>query len=283
MGELRRRTSQQPARRPFVALVTGASSGIGKATVVRLAREPHVSVVLVARREERLADLAAAIGERASWVAVDLVDPDAPAVVRSHVERSHGQLDLLVNNAGTAWRASFASGGYENVRRTMAINFDAPVRLTEALLPMLRASAPSGIVNVASVSGRVARDSMGAYCASKSALASWSDSLRAEEHAHHVHVGLVLPGFVETEGYPQTDLMARPLTRWIVSTPEKVAETIYRTAIERQRERYVPRPYRYGVVLRTCMPNLVCGILERGAVADSAIETAPETSVRTGE
>ena len=79
----------------------------------------------------------------------------------------HGRLDLLVNNAGAAWRARFADGGYENVRRTMEINFDAQVRLTEALLPLLRASAPSAIVNVASTAGRVARAGTGAYSASQ--------------------------------------------------------------------------------------------------------------------
>ena len=132
-----------------------------------------------------------------------------------------GACDLLVNNAGAAWRARFADGGYENVRRTMAINFDAAVRLTEALLPLLRACAPSAIVNVASTAGRVARAGTGAYSASKFALAGWSDALWAEERAHGVHVGLVLPGFISTEGFPQSELTDKPWTRWIVSTPEQ--------------------------------------------------------------
>ena len=103
----------------------------------------------------------------------------------------------------------------------MALNFDAPVRLTEALLPLLRASAPSAIVNVASTSSRVARAGAGAYSASKFALAGWSDALWAEERAHGVHVGLVLPGFISTEGFPQTELTEKALTRWAVSTPER--------------------------------------------------------------
>ena len=136
---------------PRVMLVTGASSGIGEATARRLAREPRTSLVLVARRSDRLSELARALGEeRASHLAIDLLDEDAPARIRDHVSGRHGRLDLLVNNAGAAWRARFADGGYENVRRTMEINFDAQVRLTEALLPLLRASAPSAIVNVSS-------------------------------------------------------------------------------------------------------------------------------------
>src|ERR1700743_304011 len=205
-----------------VLLITGASSGIGEATARRLSREAGASLVLVARREERLAALAASLGgDRTSYVAVDLLDDDAPARILDHVQSAHGRLDLLVNNAGAAWRARFADGGYENVRRTMAINFDAQLRLTEALLPLLRASAPSAIVNVASTAGRVARGGTGAYSASKLALAGWSDALWAEEREHGVHVGLVLPGFIATEGFPQSELVAKPLTRRLVSTPER--------------------------------------------------------------
>jgi short-subunit dehydrogenase len=250
---------------------------------MRLAREPCTSLVLVARREKRLRALAESIGGRASWVAVDLLDVDAPQIIRAHIEQRHDRLDLLVNNAGAAWSASFADGGYANVRRTMAINFDAPVRLTETLLPLLRASAPSVIVNVASVSGRVARGEMGAYCASKFALAGWTDSLRCDERAHGVHVGLVLPGFIATEGYPQRELLARPLTRWLVSTPRKTAEAVHRTAVERRRERYVPRPYCLVAVLRVLAPNLVCRALEGGGAIQASAREGTSASVATSE
>jgi uncharacterized protein len=254
-----------PTDHPFVALVTGCSSGIGEATARRLARIPRAAIVLVARREERLLALAASLGERTSVLAVDLLDEDAPARIRAHVSERHGRLDLLVNNAGAAWRASFAEGGYENVKRTMDINFDAQVRLTEALLPLLRESAPSAIVNVASTAGRVARAGSGAYSASKFALAGWSDSLWAEERPHGVHVGLVLPGFISTEGFPQAELTGRPLTRWIVSTPEKAAEAIYEAGVGRRAERYVPRPYALAATLRVVAPRLVRRVLGGGA------------------
>jgi short-subunit dehydrogenase len=245
-----------------VMLITGASSGIGEATARRLAREPDASLVLVARREERLRALAAELGEpRVSFLAVDLLDDDAPARIREHVLERHGRLDLLVNNAGAAWRASFGDGGYANVHRTMLINFDAQVRLTEALLPLLRASAPSAIVNVASTAGRVARAGSGAYSASKFALAGWSDALWAEEHATGVHVGLVLPGFISTEGFPQSELTAKPWTRWIVSTPDKAADAIYEAGIGRRAERYVPRAYALAAALRILAPGLVRRVL----------------------
>jgi short-subunit dehydrogenase len=262
-------------------LVTGSSSGIGEATARRLAREPGSSLVLVARRQERLSELAAELGERrVSFLAVDLLDDDAPARIRDHVLERHGRLDLLVNNAGAAWRARFADGGYENVRRTMAINFDAQVRLTEALLPLLRSSAPSAIVNVSSTAGRVARAGSGAYSASKFALAGWSDALWAEERAGGVHVGLVLPGFISTEGFPQAELTGKPLTRWIVSTPERAAEAIYEAGIGRRPERYVPRPYAVAAALRVLAPALVRRALGGPAAAVITTTTGPDLAER---
>src|SRR6185437_4400340 len=231
------------------------SSGIGEATARRLAREPGSRVVLVGRREERLQALAGELGEeRVGYVAADLVEADAPERVHQHVLERHGRLDLLVNNAGASWRGRFAEGGWENVRRTMEINFDAQVRLTEALLPLLRESAPSAIVTVSSTAGRVARAGAGAYSASKFALAGWSDALWAEERPHGVHVGLVLPGFIATEGFPQSELIEKPWTRWIVSTPERAAEAIYQVGVERRAERYVPRPYGIAAALRVLAP-----------------------------
>ena len=250
----------------LVALVTGASSGIGEAAARRLMREPAARLVLVARREERLRALAAELGEGVSWVAVDLTEPDAPQRVRAHVEeRAAGRLDLLVNNAGSGWRARFGDGGWENVQRTMAVNFDSVVRLTEALLPLLRDAAPSAVVNVASTAGRVTRAGTGAYSASKAALCAWSDALYAEERVHGVHVGLVLPGFIATEGFPQTELLGRAVTRWAVSTPERAAEAIAAAGLDRRPERYVPRGYALAAALRVLCPRLVRRVLAGGA------------------
>ena len=218
-----------------IALVTGSSSGIGEATARRLAREPGAKLVLVARREERLRALADSLPCPATYVAADLTDEDAPSRVRDHVAEHHdGRLTLLVNNAGSSWRASFGDGGHANAQRHMELNFDAVLRLTEALLPILRASAPSAIVNVASTAGRVARARTGSYSASKFALIGWNDALYSEERGNGVHVGLVLPGFIATEGFPATELRERAITRWVVSKPEKVAEAIVETGLEGQ-------------------------------------------------
>jgi short-subunit dehydrogenase len=258
----------------YVALVTGASSGIGEATARRLAREPDTHVILVARRAERLDTLAAELGS-ASALALDLTADDAPARAREFVEREHGGvLHLLVNNAGAAWRGSFAEKGWSNVERQMRLNFEAPVRLTEALLPLLRATAAGAsaggarrvaIVNVASTAGRVARPRTGGYSASKFALAGWSDSLHAEERAHGVHVGLVLPGFIKTEGFPAAELLAKPHTRLLVSTPEAVAEAILATGPGGAAERYTPRYYWVAAAARILLPGVLRRVLGGGA------------------
>lgn len=256
-----------------VAVVTGASTGIGEATAIRLAREPATELILVARREELLRKLAESLPCRATYLAVDLTDADAPQRVRAHLEAEHGgKLHLLVNNAGAAWRASFEEGGHENVHRHMELNFDAVVRLAEALLPLLRSSAPSAIVNVASTAGRVARARTGAYSASKFALIGWTDSLYAEEKPHGVHVGMVLPGFVRTEGFPATELREKAVTRWIVSKPEKVAEAIFEAAGGRA-ERYVPRPYALAAIVRILAPSLVRRVLSGGAASSLTTST----------
>jgi short-subunit dehydrogenase len=238
-----------------LAVVTGASSGIGEATARRLVREPGARLILVARREERLDALAAELGG-AAVVAADVTDDDAPARIAGAVEEHGGRLDLLVNNAGAAWPGSFREQGYAVVRRTMDLNFDAVVRLTEELLPALERAAPSAIVNVASVAGRVAGARSGAYVASKFALVGWSEALRAELEPTGVHVGLVLPGFIRTEGFRHEPLHRNRRTRWMVSRPEVVADAVADVGLGRRHERYVPRPYGIVPFVRHAVPPL---------------------------
>jgi len=257
--------------------VTGASTGIGEATAIRLSREPGAELVLVARREERLRELAESLPCRATYVAVDLTDEDAPQRIRQHLESEHrGELHLLVNNAGAAWRGEFAESGHANVKRHMELNFDAPVRLTEALLPLLRKSAPSAIVNVASTAGRVARARTGAYSASKFALIGWTDALYAEEKGNGVHVGMVLPGYIATEGFPATELREKALTRWLVSKPERVADAILEAGPGGRAERYVPRFYALAAVARVLASGPMRRVLSGGAASALTTSTAEE-------
>ncbi|HEY1510074.1 MAG TPA: SDR family NAD(P)-dependent oxidoreductase [Solirubrobacteraceae bacterium] len=267
----------------FVAIVTGASSGIGEAAARRIAREPAARLVLVARRQQRLEALANELGG-ATVIAADLTDPEAAARVRDTVQREHGELQMLVNNAGASWRGRFGDVGWENVERHMKLNFEAPVRLTEALLPLLRATAAqtatsTSIVNVASTASRVSRPNSAAYSASKFALVGWSDGLHLEELPHGVHVGLVLPGFVATEGFPAAELRANAATRWIVAKPETVAEAIIEAGPGGKAERYVPRPYWLAAASRLLAPRVVRRVTRGGAftTATGSDGTATDT------
>ncbi len=279
-GSIRGAVAWRPVA--FVALITGASSGIGAATARRLAREPGARLILVARRGDRLRALADELGG-ATVIALDLTAPDAPARVREVVEAEHGELHMLVNNAGASWRGRFGDAGWANVERHMRLDFEAPARLTEALLPLLRATAtataasraaqggalPVSIVNVASTAGRVARPGTGGYSAAKFALAGWTDALHAEERAHGIHVGLVLPGFVRTEGFPAHELRGKAATRWMVAEPALVADAIVQAGPGGRAERYVPRFYGVVAALRILAPRLV-----RRAIAGGGFTTA---------
>ncbi len=254
----------------FVALITGASSGIGEATARRIARESDTKLILVARREDRLRALAEELGG-ATVIAIDLTEEHAPERVREVLEREHGgDLHMLVNNAGAAWRGKFADKGWANIERHMKLNFEAPVRLTEALLPLLRetaarGAAPNGrkvsIVNIASTAARVSRPGSAAYSASKFALIGWSDGLHVEEAEHGVHVGVVLPGFIRTEGFPAAELPG-----FMVSEAPIVADAVWQTGPGGKAERYVPRPYFIPAALRLLAPAVLRRALARGGL-----------------
>lgn len=244
----------------IVAVVTGASSGIGAAVARRLAGEAGARLLLVARRADRLDALAAELPAAAA-LAVDLTDDAAPGAVLDRVRSRFGVPNLLVNNAGASFGGDFAAGGYADVARTMRLNFDAAVRLTEALLPSLQEAAPSAVVNVASTAARVARPGTGAYSASKAALAMWSDALAVEERTHGVHVGTVYPGFVSTEGFPQSGLVGSRLGGLILGSVEEVAEAVVDVGLRGRAERYVPRKYAVAAIARAGAPPVVRRIL----------------------
>jgi len=190
-----------------VALVTGASSGIGHATARALAGE-GAAVALVARRVERLDELAAEIdkaGGRAVVVAADVTE-DAQA--RDAVARTVdvlGRLDTLVNNAGVMLLGPIVGADLDEWERMVRINLLGLLYCTHAAVPHLLDAAATGprevadVVNVSSVAGRVARISNGAYSATKHAVGAFSESMRQELASRHVRISLVEPGATATE------------------------------------------------------------------------------------
>lgn len=190
-----------------VAIVTGASSGIGAATARRLA-EHGASVALVARRRDRLEALAVEIeeaGGSALAVEADITDrAQAEAAVERVIER-FGRLDILVNNAGLMLLGPIVGADAEEWDRMIAINVQGLLSMTRAALPHLLHAAEDGprrvadIVNISSIAGRVAWNGYGVYNLTKFGVNGFTESLRQEVTQRHVRVGALEPGGVATE------------------------------------------------------------------------------------
>jgi NADP-dependent 3-hydroxy acid dehydrogenase YdfG len=184
-----------------VALVTGASSGIGRATALALAGA-GARVAAVARRADRLDALVAEIsdaGGEATAVEADVTDEAAiTAAVRSTHGR-WGRLDMLVNNAGVMLLGPIEGADTAEWRRMLSTNALGLMYPTHAALPLMRAAGRGHIVNVSSVAGRTARAGVGAYNASKWAVNAFSEALRQECVPHHIRVTVIEPGIVATE------------------------------------------------------------------------------------
>jgi short-subunit dehydrogenase len=224
-------------------LVTGASSGIGRALAIELA-QAGVDLVLVARRGNRLAEVVAqvsALGRRAVAVVGDVTDPETRRAVLATAQEKLGGLDILVNNAGTSAHGRFADADPARLRPIMETNFFAPVELIRESLPLLRQGRTPIVVNISSVLGRRACPHKSEYCASKFALAGFSESLRAELSPLGIDVLLVSAGPTDTEFFQHLieehgDL---PWKEAAPVSPERVARATVR-AIRRGRQEIIP-------------------------------------------
>jgi short-subunit dehydrogenase len=240
-----------------VAVITGASSGIGEATARELARRGWLCVLL-ARRADRLERLAGELG--GEWEICDVADRAQVDEVAARVLSRHPAVGLLVNNAGMPARGSFLDIDPELVERVVGVNYLGGVWCLRAFMPGLQAAVAAGgrahVVNLVSVAGTVAFAPAGAYASAKHAQLAFSRSTAAHLRGSGIRVLTVLPGFVETEGFPQASLSSR-LMRGFVIGPEKVATKIA-NALERGRsEITVPWfPYRLVSILQALVPGV---------------------------
>jgi NAD(P)-dependent dehydrogenase (short-subunit alcohol dehydrogenase family) len=245
---------------PRVAVVTGASSGIGADIARGLARR-GMRCVLVARREDRLRTLAEEIGGEVE--PCDVSDRAAVDAVAARILERHPAVHVLVNNAGISARASFLDSDPEAIEEVMRINYLGGVWCLRAFLPGLRAGAPSDVVNVVSVAGAVAFPPSGPYSASKHAQLAFSRATAAQLRPLGIRVHTVKPGFVETEGFPQAWLPA--LAQRLVVGPERVADHVLASLERRRGETTVPRYYAPAGVLQALLPDVFARALARGA------------------
>jgi NADP-dependent 3-hydroxy acid dehydrogenase YdfG len=187
-----------------VALVTGASSGIGEATARRLA-ELGAAVSLVARRKERMEKLAAEISSRTLVLETDVTDREQAFAAVERTVSELGRLDVVINNAGVMLLGPIVDAPIEEWERMVHLNLLGLLYTAHVALPHLLKAAEgeprrvADLVNISSVAGRVAREGSGVYNLTKHGVGAFSESLRQEVTTRHVRVSLVEPGAVETE------------------------------------------------------------------------------------
>jgi uncharacterized protein len=239
------------------ALVTGASSGIG-ASLCRALASRGARVALVARRTERLDELARSLPrDGAAVFPCNVRDPEALRALATAVEHRLGPVDLLVNNAGVGRYLSFLATSADDVAAVFETNLHAALHLTRAVLPGMLARRRGHVVNVASIAARIGSRNHTIYCASKFALAGFSESLVYELEGTGVGVTLVNPGIIATEFFDHPSFGDFPLrARARAIPPERVAAAIVR-AIERgSTEVTVPASYAIGTMLKAVVPGL---------------------------
>ena len=219
------RTDQSKGR---VAVITGASSGIGAATARALAASGY-RLALLARRIDRIEALARELGDEAIAVEADVTDRDALVAAAERVHKELGGTDVLINNAGVMLLAPFTSDQRDEFRQMIEVNLLGAITATEVFLDQLR-DGGGDLVNISSVAGRTARPGNGVYAATKWGINGWSESLR-QELQPGIRVMLIEPGAVATElpthiTDTRTKEMAQQLYAGVPVTAEDIAEII---------------------------------------------------------
>jgi short-subunit dehydrogenase len=255
-------TTASPRSR--VAVVTGASSGIGEATA-RLLAQRGWRCVLIARREDVLRSLAAELD--AELEVCDVADRAAVAATTARILERHSAVDLLVNSAGILARGTFVDAPLDLIERALAVNYLGCVWVTRGLLEGLREAARRNgrahIATIASIGGTIVFTPAAPYSASKHAQVAFSRSLRAALRGSGVDVHTILPGFVTTPGFPHPKIFSTPIGKPFVVGPERVAEKVL-SAVERGKaEVVVPWfPYRLGAIAQALAPTLTARVLK---------------------
>ena len=211
-----------------VAVITGASSGIGEATARALAADGH-RLALLARRADRVEKLAEELANGAIAIEADVTDRDSIVAAAERVRSEMGGADVLVNNAGVMLLGPFSSEQKAEIRQMVETNLLGSMTTTEVFLDQLR-DGGGDLVNISSVAGRTARAGNAAYAATKWGLGGWSEGLRMELQPD-IRVMLIEPGAVATEltdhiTHADTRSAVKQMVGGIAIPPEDIAEVI---------------------------------------------------------
>jgi len=242
-----------------VALVTGASSGIGAATARRLAAGGW-QLLLSGRDRRRLEETAA--GTSAVMLPADLAAPDGPRLLAQAALRETGRIDLLVAGAGIGWAGPFLSMPHTDIDRVLALDLNATLHLVREVLPSMVAAGHGRVVFIGSVAGVVGVREEAVYSAAKAGLAAFAEALRQELLGTGVGVTLVVPGPVDTgffarRGRPYHRSRPRP------TSPDRVAATVWEAVTEAREEAYIPGWLTLPNRVRALTPRLYRRLLNR--------------------
>jgi short-subunit dehydrogenase len=242
-----------------VCLVTGATSGIGRAAAVQLSHE-GARVIALGRDPYALEDVVAHTG--GVGLRAELSDPEEVDRAAKEAEEAFGRVDVLVNNAGEGFAGPFAEMNPERAERLVRVNLLAPIRMTRALLPPMIERGTGHVVNVASMAGHVGVGGEAVYSATKAALITFTDSLHYELAGTDVGVSVVSPGVVDTpfferRGAPYDRSYPRPMPA------EPVAEGIVRAIRTGKTQVFVPAWGSFPARLRGGLPGLYRSLARR--------------------
>ncbi|NJM67000.1 MAG: SDR family oxidoreductase [Acaryochloris sp. RU_4_1] len=215
------------AQRKLRALITGASSGIGRATAVAFAKS-GIDLALVGRSQSRLADLAQdlqGLGIAVQPFRVDLAAVDQVSTQICHLLEQFGSIDILINNAGMGYTAELLDTPLTDWQAVLNLNLTSPFQCIQAVLPQMRSQKSGTIINVISVAGRQAFPQWGAYCASKFGLLGLTKTLAQEERPYGLRVTALCPGAVNTPLWDAATVNA-DFDRTAMLSPEDVAQSI---------------------------------------------------------
>ena len=251
-----------------VALVTGASSGIGRALALRLAAE-GMRVALVARRRDDLESLAAEIardGGEACALPCD-VECAAEVAATAHAALARfGAVDLLVNNAGYGHHRAFLDWDLDDMERMMRVNYLGTLRFTKALLPGMVERRRGSLVFVASVAGKIATPDETAYCASKFAMVGLAQALSLEVEDAGVHVMVVCPGVIRTPFFDEEALSRMPpVSLRSMTAVEGMVDAIVDGLARGKREVTYPRSIAAAYVVQALAPGFMRRQVKRTA------------------
>ncbi len=214
------------------ALITGASSGIGRATALAFASR-GVDLALVSRNEDKMTavvEAAKSAGVEAKAYVVDLSIVEKTQQKIQDVLRDFGDIDILVNCAGMGYTGKLSETPLSDWQQVINLNITSVFQCTMAVLPGMRDRSTGTIINVVSIAARQAFSNWGAYCVSKAGLLAFSQTLAQEERAHGIRVTAISPGAVNTELW-DTETVHANFDRSTMLTPEIVAQSILYTAL----------------------------------------------------